>query len=88
MRFGRGNGMSTFEGQGARGKGQVEIMLNGKIRGISVDTTVLGLLSELDIKPQGIAVELNLEIVPKSRFGEMILKDGDKIEIVRMVGGG
>lgn len=83
--------MSTFEGQGAkgaRGKGQVEIMLNGKTRGISVDTTVLGLLSELDIKPQGIAVELNLEIVPKGRFGEMILKGGDKVEIIRMVGGG
>lgn len=84
--------MSIFEGQGAsasgRGKGQVKIMLNGKEREIVDDTTVLGLLNELDLKPQGIAVELNLEIVSKSKYNETVLKDGDKVEIVRMVGGG
>jgi len=53
-----------------------------------MDTTVLGLLNELDIKPQGIAVELNLEIVSKSKYNETVLKDRDKVEIVRMVGGG
>lgn len=73
------------------GKGsmvKVKIMLNGKGREVAGDTTVLGLLNELDIKPQGIAVELNLEIVSKSKFAETVLKDGDKVEIVRMVGGG
>lgn len=84
--------MSIFEGQGASasggGKGQVKIMLNGEEREIVDDTTVLGLLNELDLKPQGIAVELNLEIVSKSKYNETVLKDGDKVEIVRMVGGG
>jgi len=63
-------------------------MLNGKEREVVDDTTVLGLLNELDIKPQGIAVELNLEIVSKSKYNETVLKDRDKVEIVRMVGGG
>ncbi|HBR17758.1 MAG: thiamine biosynthesis protein ThiS [Deltaproteobacteria bacterium RIFCSPLOWO2_12_FULL_43_16] len=67
---------------------KVKIMLNGKGREVAGDTTVLGLLNELDIKPQGIAVELNLEIVSKSKFAETVLKDGDKVEIVRMVAGG
>lgn len=67
---------------------QIKIVLNGKAREIAENTTVLGLLNELDIKPQGIAVELNLEIVSKSKFAETVLKDGDKVEIVRMVGGG
>lgn len=91
--------MSFSEGQGARVKGQesrvgcahhrrIKIIVNGKERFVAESTTVLGLLNELDINLQGIAVELNLEIAPKSKFAETILKDGDKIEIVRMVGGG
>ncbi|MBI5326970.1 MAG: sulfur carrier protein ThiS [Deltaproteobacteria bacterium] len=66
----------------------MKIIVNGKERDVSEDTTVLGLLKVLDIKPQGIAVELNLEIVSKSKFAETVLNDGDKVEIVRMVGGG
>jgi len=78
--------MCISEEQGSMVK--VKIMLNGKGREVAGDTTVLGLLNELDIKPQGIAVELNLEIVSKSKFAETVLKDGDKVEIVRMVAGG
>ena len=89
MRFGRENGMSIFRSHESGVRSQkVKTFINGAMREVATGTTVLELLNELDIKPQGIAVELNLEIVPKSRFGEMILKDGDKIEIVRMVGGG
>ncbi len=67
---------------------QINVTLNGTARKIGENTTVLVLLNELDIKPQGIAVELNLEIVPKSKYKETPLRDGDRIEIVRMVGGG
>ena len=35
-----------------------------------------------------IAVEINEEIVPKAKYDETILKDGDKVEVVRFVGGG
>lgn len=97
MRLGKGSEMCISEGQGSRGKptpagskqgGQVKIMLNGKEREIARDATVLDILNELDIKSIGIAIELNLEIVSKSKFAETVLKDGDKVEIVRMVGGG
>ncbi len=80
--------MCENKGQGARGKGQVKIKVNGKENIIQEDTTVEKLLEELNIKPQGIAVELNLEILPKSKYAETILKGNDSVEIVQMVGGG
>lgn len=67
---------------------KIQAFINGERRDIGQGATVSELLNELDIKPQGIAVELNLEIVSKSKYDETVLKDGDKVEIVRMVGGG
>lgn len=64
------------------------VRINGEERNIEDGTTLEGLLSSLDIKPQGIAVDINREIVPKRLFKETFLKQGDIIEIVRMVGGG
>ncbi|MEE0868168.1 MAG: sulfur carrier protein ThiS [Ruminococcus sp.] len=45
-------------------------------------------LEENKINPQRIAVELNGEILPKSLYGDTVLKDGDIVEIVNFVGGG
>lgn len=45
-------------------------------------------LEENKINPQRIAVELNSEILPKSKYGDTVLKDGDIVEIVNFVGGG
>jgi len=50
--------------------------------------TVRGLLDRLGFAPEKIAVELNLEIVPRSAYAEVALKPGDRLEIVRFVGGG
>ena len=50
--------------------------------------TVRGLLDRLGFAPDKIAVELNLEIVPRSAYAEVVLKPGDRLEIVRFVGGG
>jgi len=50
--------------------------------------SVAGLLDQLELEPKKIAVERNLEIVPKSLYGETALGDGDRIEIVQFVGGG
>lgn len=46
------------------------------------------MLADMDISGQRVAVELNEEIVPKAKYGETVLKDGDKVEVVRFVGGG
>ena len=67
---------------------QVQIIVNGEEKIFREGVTIFRLLNELSIKPQGIAVELNLEIAPKGRYSETVLKNGDRIEIVRMVGGG
>ena len=62
--------------------------MNGEEKCFKGPLTVAGLLSELALEPRKIAVERNLEIVPKSRFGETVIADGDAIEIVQFVGGG
>ncbi|MBP5378113.1 MAG: sulfur carrier protein ThiS [Ruminococcus sp.] len=50
--------------------------------------TVAEMLTDMDISGQRVAVELNEAIVPKAKYGETVLKDGDKVEVVRFVGGG
>ncbi|MBO7472584.1 MAG: sulfur carrier protein ThiS [Ruminococcus sp.] len=62
-----------------------------KINGESLEKdgkSVTEVLADMGINVQHVAVELNEEIVPKARYGETILKDGDHVEIVRFVGGG
>lgn len=66
----------------------MKIKLNGEIRDVEDGITIQSLLDSLSIKMQGIAVDVNREIVPKRLFGATTLRDGDAIEIVRMVGGG
>ncbi len=66
----------------------MDITVNGEKRRFDGPITVAGLLAALDLKPRKIAVERNLEIVPKSLFDETGLCDGDRIEIVQFVGGG
>lgn len=50
--------------------------------------TIANLLTELELEVRLVAVEQNLVIVPKSRYAEQTISDGDKIEIVHFVGGG
>lgn len=65
----------------------MQIQLNGESREISA-TTVLGLLESLGIDPKRVAVELNMDILPKTEYTEKTIADGDRIEIVHFVGGG
>ncbi len=66
----------------------MDITINGEEKRLEAPVTVEGLLKVLDLEPRKIAIERNLEIVPKSLYGETALSDGDKIEIVQFVGGG
>jgi len=50
--------------------------------------TLANLIESLAMKPDRVAVELNREIAPRDRWGEILLKDGDQLEIVHFVGGG
>ncbi len=62
-----------------------------KINGELLDKdgkTVSEMLADMEISGQRVAVELNEEIVPKAKYDETVLKDGDHVEVVRFVGGG
>lgn len=63
------------------------VRVNGKIIDAS-GKSIAELLEEMNCPDGRVAVELNETIVPKSTYGETILKDGDSVEIVRFVGGG
>ena len=64
------------------------LILNGEPRRVAPGTSVAALLAELDLDAAKVAVERNLEIVPRSTFGVVALGDGDRLEIVHFVGGG
>ena len=62
-----------------------------KVNGNEMDIagmTVSELLEKEGYKPEKVAVELDLEIVPKALYGSCILKDGSSVEVVSFVGGG
>jgi thiamine biosynthesis protein ThiS len=52
------------------------------------ELTLASLIESLAMKPDRVAVELNRDIVPRNRWPETPLKDGDRLEIVHFVGGG
>lgn len=64
------------------------LTLNGAPHVVPVGSTVADLLQELELDGARVAVERNLEIVPRSTFGAVVLGDGDRLEIVHFVGGG
>lgn len=66
----------------------LRITLNGEERRLDAPLTVDALLSRLGLERGKIAVERNLEIVPRSLYGEINVADGDRIEIVQFIGGG
>jgi sulfur carrier protein len=66
----------------------MNITLNGEIKTVPDDVTVMGLLEFLKIQQQRVAVELNMEIVKKDRYSSTALKEGDSVEIVSFMGGG
>jgi thiamine biosynthesis protein ThiS len=64
------------------------ITLNGDRFEIPEPMSVTALLGRLDIDPRRVAVEHNLLIIKRNRFPEVIVADGDRVEIVNFVGGG
>jgi thiazole synthase len=68
--------------------GTVSIRVNGAQRRVREGISVADLARELGLEPARVAVERNLEIVPRSTLGEVAVEDGDDYEIVTFVGGG
>tara|TARA_R110001583_G_scaffold40646_5_gene129591 strand:- start:1473 stop:1676 length:204 start_codon:yes stop_codon:yes gene_type:complete len=66
----------------------IEIELNGDQHRLGADTSVALLLQQLGLADKRVAVEYNLDILPKSQHCSTAIKAGDRIEIVHAIGGG
>ncbi|MEQ8733536.1 MAG: sulfur carrier protein ThiS [Rhodospirillaceae bacterium] len=66
----------------------MQITLNGEHKDLADATTIRVLLTDLGIDPKKVAVERNLEIVPKSQFESTVVQNGDRLEVVHFIGGG
>jgi thiazole synthase len=66
----------------------LSVTINGEPREFPAALNVRDLLVALEQNPAKVAVERNLEIVPRSRYGEIMVGEGDKLEIVHFIGGG
>jgi sulfur carrier protein len=66
----------------------MQITVNGKPREVESGATVATLLRSLGLEPRGLAVERNLELVPRAEHAATRLVPGDRLEVVTLVGGG
>jgi sulfur carrier protein len=66
----------------------MHIQLNGETFELADGETVAGLISRLDLAGRRVAVELNLDIVPRSQHATTALREGDQVEVVHAIGGG
>lgn len=66
----------------------MRIQLNGEAFELPDGETVSGLIERLDLVGRRVAVELNLDIVPRSQHATTALREGDQVEVVHAIGGG
>lgn len=66
----------------------MRLTINGEAREVTGAADVAGLVSSLGLDLRKVAVERNLEIVPRSLYDQTAIMDGDRIEIVHFIGGG
>jgi thiazole synthase len=66
----------------------IAIRVNGEQRRVAAGLSIATMLGELGLDPKRVAVERNLDIVPRAMLGEVTVEDADSYEIVHFVGGG
>ena len=66
----------------------MHIQVNGESRQVREEINVTGLLQDLQLNVERVAVEINLEILDRRDFDARILEEGDRIEIMSFIGGG
>lgn len=66
----------------------MQIHLNGEPHTVPTDHTIAQLLESLNMPALGVAVELNQQVVPKRDHDQKTLAEGDRVEVVSLVGGG
>ena len=66
----------------------MQICVNGEQRNVDGPVSVAELLRRFELAPMRVAVEINEQLVRRARFDDVRISDGDRIEIVTLVGGG
>lgn len=66
----------------------MNIILNGKPHSVTVPCTISELIEQLGLSEKRLAVEVNLDIIPRSEHKNHTLQDNDKVEVVHAIGGG
>ena len=66
----------------------IKVTINSKNYDFNQNTTIDNLLAQLNLEKSKIAVEINLSLIPRSKYNTTIVENNDKIEIVTFVGGG
>lgn len=66
----------------------MKIQVNGEDRDVPEGMTVAGLARQLDVRPDRVAVEVNLQILDRQEFDRRELREGDHVEIISFIGGG
>ncbi len=66
----------------------MQIRLNGKMREVAEGMTLSDLLTHLHIHPLRVAVQLNTEVIKRERYGEVVLKEADVVEVLTVMAGG
>jgi thiamine biosynthesis protein ThiS len=66
----------------------MDITLNGKAREVGDGITVSRLLEDLGLQPLRVAVQVNLDIIKRERYGEVVLRPDDTVEILTFMSGG
>jgi thiamine biosynthesis protein ThiS len=66
----------------------MEIRLNGKARDVADGITISRLLDELKLQPLRVAVQVNMDIIKRERYGEVALQPGDTVEVLTFMSGG
>ena len=69
-------------------EGRLKIRVNGAEQELAPGTSVAGLIAELQLRPELVAVEVNRELVPRAEREARTLLEGDSVELVTLVGGG
>ena len=66
----------------------VQVVVNGEVQDIDPGTNLTTLLARFQLQPKQVAIEINCDLVPRRQFDSTTLNDGDRVEIVTLVGGG
>lgn len=66
----------------------IEVEINGVAQWLPTDINLAQLLVRLQLQERRLAIEYNLDVVPRSEYAELRLKQGDRVEIVHAIGGG